>query len=77
VSYADLNGKVGLVTGGSGGIGSETARVLTAQGMRVVVNSRDPKAIDAVVKGMKGTAVGVAADTTDFAVEAMREETER
>ncbi|MFC4589730.1 SDR family NAD(P)-dependent oxidoreductase [Sphaerisporangium corydalis] len=78
MSYSDLQGKVALVTGGSGGIGGEAARVLAAQGMRVVVNGRDPAAIDATVKSVEGTAIGLAADTTDFAaIEAMREETER
>ena len=78
VIYPDLQGKVALITGGSGGIGSETARVLAAQGVRVAVNGRDRAAIDAAVKSVDGTAIGVAADTTDFAaVEAMREETER
>lgn len=78
MTYPDLQGKVALITGGSGGIGSETARVLAAQGVRVAVNGRDRAAIDAAVKSVDGTAIGVAADTTDFAaVEAMREETER
>jgi 3-oxoacyl-[acyl-carrier protein] reductase len=76
--YPDLQGKVALITGGSGGIGSETARVLAAQGVRVAVNGRDRAAIDAAVKSVDGTAIGVAADTTDYAaVETMREETER
>ncbi|WP_204058348.1 SDR family NAD(P)-dependent oxidoreductase [Microbispora corallina] len=76
--YPDLLGKVAVVTGGSGGIGSETARVLAAQGMGVVVNGRDSGAVDAVVKSVEGTAIGLAADTTDFAAaEAMRMETER
>ncbi|TDD23718.1 SDR family NAD(P)-dependent oxidoreductase [Nonomuraea diastatica] len=76
--YPDLEGKVALVTGGSGGIGSETARVLAGQGMRVVVNGRDPVAIENVVRSIGGTAIGVAADTTDpAAVELMREEVER
>ncbi|MBB5779010.1 SDR family NAD(P)-dependent oxidoreductase [Nonomuraea jabiensis] len=76
--YPDLQGKVALITGGSGGIGRETARVLAEQGMRVVVNGRDPGAIEAAVKSIGGGALGVAADTTDFAaVEEMRAEVER
>ncbi|MEV0235361.1 SDR family NAD(P)-dependent oxidoreductase [Nonomuraea sp. NPDC050786] len=76
--YPDLQGKVALVTGGSAGIGRETARVLAEQGMRVVVNGRDPAAVEAAVKEIGGAAIGVAADTTDYAaVEAMREEVER
>ncbi|KAB8196033.1 glucose 1-dehydrogenase [Nonomuraea phyllanthi] len=76
--YQDLQGKVALVTGGSGGIGRETARVLAEQGMRVVINGRAPVAIEAAVKEIGGSAIGAAADTTDSAaVEAMREEVER
>ncbi|MEV0389160.1 SDR family NAD(P)-dependent oxidoreductase [Nonomuraea sp. NPDC050643] len=65
--YPDLRGKVALVTGGSGGIGRETARLLAAQGMRVVINGRDPVAIEAAVSDVLGdqaigaaTGVGVA-----------------
>ncbi|GAA1664371.1 SDR family NAD(P)-dependent oxidoreductase [Nonomuraea maheshkhaliensis] len=77
--FPDLQGKVALVTGGSGGIGRETVRVLAAQGMRVAVNGRDPAAIEATVNEVPdGRAIGVAADTTDqAAVEAMREQVER
>ncbi|MGN9841067.1 SDR family NAD(P)-dependent oxidoreductase [Nonomuraea sp. H19] len=76
--YPDLQGKVALITGGSGGIGRETARVLAGQGMKVVVNGRDPGAVEAVVKAVGGATIGVAADATNFAaVEAMREEIER
>ncbi|AQZ65325.1 hypothetical protein BKM31_31200 [[Actinomadura] parvosata subsp. kistnae] len=39
-----------LVTGGSGGIGKETARVLAEQGMKVVVNGRDPAALASAVE---------------------------
>ncbi|MEW9548235.1 SDR family NAD(P)-dependent oxidoreductase [Nonomuraea sp. NPDC050783] len=87
--YPDLRGRVALVTGGSGGIGRETAKVLAGQGMRVAVNGRDPAAIEAAVKDVQEHAwdageracdavIGVAADGTDFAaVEAMRAEVER
>ena len=39
---ADLDGKVALVTGGAGGLGSATARALSAAGATVVVADIDP-----------------------------------
>jgi NAD(P)-dependent dehydrogenase (short-subunit alcohol dehydrogenase family) len=39
---ADLDGKVALVTGGAGGLGSATARALAAAGATVVVADIDP-----------------------------------
>jgi 3-oxoacyl-[acyl-carrier protein] reductase len=47
--YPDLAGKVAVVTGGSGGIGAATCRLLAANGARVVVNGRDQARIQAVV----------------------------
>jgi 3-oxoacyl-[acyl-carrier protein] reductase len=47
-TYPDLVGKVAVVTGGSGGIGAATGRVLGANGAKVVVNGRDATKIDAV-----------------------------
>src|SRR5260370_40910163 len=37
----DLSGKVALVTGGSSGLGQETARVLAARGAHVILTARD------------------------------------
>ena len=37
----DLNGKVALVTGGSSGLGQETARVLAERGAHVTLTARD------------------------------------
>ena len=42
-SGVDLAGKVAVVTGGSSGIGLETARVLSAAGAFVVVGARNTK----------------------------------
>jgi len=75
-TYPDLAGKVAVVTGGSGGIGAATCRMLAANGAKVVVNGRDETRIDAVVGEILadgGQAIGVAADVTDFAaIERMR-----
>src|SRR5579862_9530606 len=48
-SGLDLQGKVFVVTGGHGGIGLETTRVLSTAGASVIVGARDlPKARDAL-----------------------------
>jgi len=80
-TYPDLAGKVVVVTGGSGGIGAATCRMLAANGVNVVVNGRNQPAIDSVVDQIRssgGRAIGVSADCTDFsAIERMREQVER
>ena len=80
-TYPDLTGKVAVVTGGSGGIGAATCRLLAANGVKVAVNGRDEAKIDAVVSGIQadgGRAIGVAADVTDFAgIERMRRRVEQ
>jgi 3-oxoacyl-[acyl-carrier protein] reductase len=79
-TYPDLAGKVALVTGGSGGIGAATCRLLAANGARVAVNGRDEAKIGAVVGEIRsagGEAVGAVADCTDpAAVEGMRRRAE-
>jgi 3-oxoacyl-[acyl-carrier protein] reductase len=80
-TYPDLAGKVAVVTGGSGGIGAATCRLLAANGANVAVNGRDEAGIGAVVDEIRsdgGRAIGVAADVTDFAaIERMRQQTEQ
>lgn len=79
-TYPDLEGKVAVVTGGSGGIGSATCRLLAANGVKVAVGGRNEAAIHAVVEEIRdsgGEAIGATADCTDFAaVEKMREKVE-
>jgi NAD(P)-dependent dehydrogenase (short-subunit alcohol dehydrogenase family) len=63
-----LDGKVALVTGGAGGIGSATARRMAAEGARVVVVDIDGVAIDealATITDTGGVAVGFTADVSD------------
>ncbi|MCE7988578.1 MAG: SDR family oxidoreductase [Caldilinea sp. CFX5] len=78
--YPDLADKVAVVTGGSRGIGAATARVLAANGVKVVVSGRDAAALEAVADDMRrqgGVALGVRADVTDFAaIEGLRRATE-
>jgi 3-oxoacyl-[acyl-carrier protein] reductase len=79
-TYPDLAGKVAVVTGGSGGIGAATCRLLASNGMKVAVNGRDEAKIAAVVDAIRvagGEALGVVADCTDLvAVERMRRRVE-
>jgi NAD(P)-dependent dehydrogenase (short-subunit alcohol dehydrogenase family) len=64
----ELAGKTALVTGGTGGIGSESARLLAAAGAQVVITGRDAERGAAVVKTITesgGVARFAAADLTD------------
>ncbi|MFC7261405.1 SDR family NAD(P)-dependent oxidoreductase [Streptomyces lutosisoli] len=66
----ELSNQLALVTGATGGIGSETARLLAAQGAEVVVSGRDAGRGGATVSSITdagGRARFVAADLTDLA----------
>ena len=66
----ELSNKLALVTGGTGGIGGETARLLAGQGAEVVVSGRDAVRGAATVRSITdagGRARFVAADLTDLA----------
>ena len=65
-----FQGKLALVTGGGGGIGSATAALLAANGATAVVNDVDQARIDAVVDRIRaagGQAISGCADITDEA----------
>ena len=64
-----LQGRVALITGGAGGIGSAVARRLLGEGACVVLTDLDAGALDTVVRELAGTAAtdrvrGVAGDVT-------------
>jgi gluconate 5-dehydrogenase len=50
----DLNGRVALVTGSSGGLGRVLAEGLARNGVTVIINGRQRKKVDAVVDSLKG-----------------------
>ena len=52
-TYPDLEGKVAVVTGGSGGIGAAACRLLAANGAKVAVNGRDEAKIEATVEAIR------------------------
>jgi 3-oxoacyl-[acyl-carrier protein] reductase len=56
-----LEDRVCVVTGSTAGIGLETARLLAAEGAKVVVTGRDQERVDAA-RAEVGAALGVAAD---------------
>ncbi|MGI8613903.1 MAG: SDR family oxidoreductase [Nocardioidaceae bacterium] len=61
-----LRGRVYLVTGGARGLGAATARVLVAEGARVVVSSRSPEPLAELVRDLGAEqATAVAADNAD------------
>jgi 3-oxoacyl-[acyl-carrier protein] reductase len=65
--YADLAGRVAVVTGGSRGIGAQTARALAANGAKVAVIARDETALAGVADGIAaagGQALAIRADAT-------------
>jgi NAD(P)-dependent dehydrogenase (short-subunit alcohol dehydrogenase family) len=62
----DLQGKTIVITGGSRGIGAETARRMAAAGARVVVNYHGSEAAaNAVVSEIGAQAIAIRADVAD------------
>src|SRR5215475_5481026 len=51
----DLGGKVALVTGGSSGLGQETARVLAERGAQVILTARDMPKGEAVAEAIRAS----------------------
>ena len=62
-----LDGKVAVVTGGGGGLGSATARRLSAEGVKVVVVDTDEQRGLQIAESLPGPSAFVPADVSDEA----------
>lgn len=67
---ASLDGRIALVTGGSGGIGHAVACALAEEGARLVLVARDPGRVSEATARLSAgghDAIGVAIDVSDLA----------
>lgn len=60
-----LKGKRALITGGSSGIGLETARQFVAEGARVAITARDPEAFQTARQELGDGVLYIASDAAD------------
>lgn len=63
----DLSGSSALITGGAGGLGGATARLLSQRGMGVVIVEPDGDRAEAFAAQLAGNAIGMAGDHADEA----------
>lgn len=63
----DLDGKICIITGGAGGIGSSAARIMTESGARVVVADIDHDRAEAVAREIGGGTLALPLDLADEA----------
>jgi NAD(P)-dependent dehydrogenase (short-subunit alcohol dehydrogenase family) len=61
-----LDGKIGLITGGSTGIGLATAKLFQQEGAQVILTGRNAEAIDAAQKELGPSAVAIVSDTSQL-----------
>ncbi len=64
-----LKGKRALITGGTSGIGLETAREFLREGARVAVTGMNPKGLDAARQELGSDAMVVSSDASDVAAQ--------
>lgn len=59
-----IKGKVALITGASGGIGLATAKLLSEEGVRLVLSDMDPQKLEDAAQGLSAEHLLVTADMT-------------
>jgi NAD(P)-dependent dehydrogenase (short-subunit alcohol dehydrogenase family) len=64
-----LEGKRALITGGTTGIGLETARLFVEEGARVAITGKNPATLDAARKELGGDVLVIASDASDVAAQ--------
>jgi NAD(P)-dependent dehydrogenase (short-subunit alcohol dehydrogenase family) len=64
--HADMSGKTVLVTGATGGLGKETARILAGRGARVIVVGRSPEKLARARDELGGGVVALQADLSSM-----------
>jgi NAD(P)-dependent dehydrogenase (short-subunit alcohol dehydrogenase family) len=62
-----LTGKIALVTGGNSGMGLATARLFAEEGAKVIITGRRQTDLDAAVKSIGPSAIGVQGDVSKLA----------
>src|SRR5206468_11408410 len=72
-----LKGKRALITGGTTGIGLETARQFLNEGARIAVTGRNPATLDAARKELGGDVLVISSDASDAGAQSKVAETLR
>jgi NAD(P)-dependent dehydrogenase (short-subunit alcohol dehydrogenase family) len=72
-----LKGKRALITGGTSGIGLETAREFLSEGARVAITGKNPANLEAARKELGGEVIVIPSDASDVASQKVVAETVR
>src|SRR6187455_2547595 len=64
-----LTGKRALITGGTTGIGFETAQQFLNEGARVAITGRNPETLDAARKQLGSAVLVIPSDASDIAAQ--------